>query len=208
MHYSKLRAKARASLKGNWLIAIGLFVVSILLGSGPDIIIRPDEYDFSWKDAAVIALSVLLIPVTLGLIWAWVDLSRGRKIGFAHLLEPYKTMFGKSILVSLLQGLFLFLWFLLLVIPGIIKSFSYMMTYYILRDEPELSPLQAITKSRRMMDGHKGEAFVLGLSFIGWILLGIVTLFIGFLWIIPYIGVTYAHFYNTIREKYEEKSTF
>ncbi|MET1030441.1 DUF975 family protein [Domibacillus tundrae] len=208
MYYSKLRSKARASLKGNWLIAVGLFVVSLLLFGAPDFILNPDEYDFSWKDVVIVALSILLMPISLGLIWAWVDLSRGKKIGFGHLLEPYKTMFGKSILVSLLQGILLFLWFLLLVIPGIIKSFSYMMTYYILRDEPELSPLQAITKSRKMMDGHKGEAFVLGLSFIGWILLGIVTIGIGFLWIAPYMSVTYAHFYNTIRAEHEEKSTF
>ncbi|OES44996.1 DUF975 family protein [Domibacillus iocasae] len=208
MYYSKLRAQARASLKGNWLIAVGLFAVSMLLLGGPDFLLNPDEYDYSWKDTVILAISILLIPMTLGLTWAWVDLSRGRKIGFTQLLEPYKIMFGKSILVSILQGLFLFFWFLLLIIPGIIKSFSYMMTYYILRDEPELSPLQAITKSRRMMDGHKGEAFVLGLSFIGWILLGIVTLGIGFLWIAPYISVTYAHFYNTLRAEYEEKNVF
>ncbi|WP_046174485.1 DUF975 family protein [Domibacillus indicus] len=208
MYYSKLRAKARASLKGNWPIAVGLFIVSMLLAGAPEVIINPDEYDFSWKDIAVLAFSILFIPMTIGLVWAWVDLSRGQKIGFAQLIEPYKTMFGKSILVSLLQGLFLFFWFLLLFVPGIVKSFSYMMTYYILRDEPGLSPLQAITKSRRMMKGHKGEAFVLGLSFIGWILLGIVTLFIGFLWIAPYMSVTYAHFYNTIRAEYEENNAF
>lgn len=208
MYYSKLRAKARNSLRGNWLIAIGLFVVATLLFSAPDLVLNPDEYEFTWKDPLILLLSVLFIPVSIGLIWAWVDLSRGKKIGFRHLIEPYKTMFGKSILVAILQGLFLFLWTLLFIVPGIIKSFSYLLTYYILRDEPGLSPLQAITKSRRMMDGHKAEALVLGLSFIGWILLGVVTLFIGFLWIAPYISVTYAHFYNTLRAEYEEKSSF
>jgi uncharacterized membrane protein len=208
MYYSKLRAKARDSLRGNWLIAIGLFVVATLLFSAPDLVLNPDEYEFTWKDPLILVLSVLLLPVSIGLIWAWVDVSRGKKIGFGHLIEPYKTMFGKSILVVILQGLFLFLWTLLFIVPGIIKSFSYLLTYYILRDEPGLSPLQAITKSRQMMDGHKAEALVLGLSFIGWILLGVVTLFIGFLWIAPYISVTYAHFYNTLRAEYEEKSSF
>ncbi|WNS81231.1 DUF975 family protein [Domibacillus sp. DTU_2020_1001157_1_SI_ALB_TIR_016] len=208
MYYSKLRAKARDSLRGNWLIAIGLFVVATLLFSAPDLVLNPDEYEFTWKDPLILLLSVLLLPVSIGLVWAWVDVSRGKKIGFGHLIEPYKTMFGKSILVAILQGLFLFLWTLLFIVPGIIKSFSYLLTYYILRDEPGLSPLQAITKSRRMMDGHKAEALVLGLSFIGWILLGVVTLFIGFLWIAPYMSVTYAHFYNTLRAEYEEKSSF
>ncbi|MEM1502877.1 DUF975 family protein [Domibacillus sp. 8LH] len=208
MYYSKLRAKARDSLRGNWLIAIGLFVVATLLFSAPDLVLNPDEYEFTWKDPLILLFSVLLLPISIGLVWAWVDLSRGKKIGFGHLIEPYKTMFGKSILVVILQGLFLFLWTLLFIVPGIIKSFSYMLTYYILRDEPGLSPLQAITKSRRMMDGHKAEALVLGLSFIGWILLGVVTLFIGFLWIAPYMSVTYAHFYNTLRAEYEEKNSF
>ncbi|WP_309089089.1 DUF975 family protein [Domibacillus sp.] len=207
MYYSKLRAKARDSLRGNWLIAIGLFVVATLLFSAPDLVLNPDEYEFTWKDLLILLFSVLLLPVSIGLVWAWVDLSRGKKIGFGHLIEPYKTMFGKSILVVILQGLFLFLWTLLFIVPGIIKSFSYLLTYYILRDEPGLSPLQAITKSRRMMDGHKAEALVLGLSFIGWILLGVVTLFIGFLWIAPYMSVTYAHFYDTLRAEYEEKNS-
>lgn len=205
MYYSKLREKARESLRGNWLIAIGLFVVSILVASGPDVIIQPEEYEFTWKDPIIFVLSILILPMSVGLVWAWVDLSRDKQVSFGHLIEPYKTMFGKSILTALIQGLLLFFWFLLLIVPGIIKSFSYMMTYYILRDDPDLSPLQVITKSRRMMDGHKGEAFVLGLSFIGWILLGIVTIGIGFIWIAPYMSVTYAHFYNTIRAEYEEK---
>jgi len=208
MYYSNLRAKARQSLHGNWLMAVGLFIVGFLLLNAPEFVLNPDQYEFTWKDPIVLVLTVLLLPITIGLVWAWIDLSRGKRISFEHLMEPYKTMFGKSILVAVLQGLFLFLWTLLFIVPGIIKSFSYMLTYHILRDEPELSPLQAITKSRRMMNGHKAEALVLGLSFIGWILLGVVTLFIGFLWIAPYMSVTYAHFYNMLRTEYEEKRAF
>jgi uncharacterized membrane protein len=207
MYYSTLRAKARESLKGNWLIAIGLFVVSTLIFGLPDFLLNwntnPDEYSF--RDVLSLLFSLLLMPMTIGLIWAWVDLSRGEKVGFGHLATPYQTMFAKSMFVSLLQGLFLMLWTLLLIIPGIIKTFSYLLTFYILRDRPELTPLQVITESRKMMDGHKWEAFILGLTFIGWILLGIVTLGIGFLWIVPYISVTFAHFYNAIREEHEEK---
>ncbi|OLN24109.1 hypothetical protein BTO30_01465 [Domibacillus antri] len=209
MNYSQLREKARASLKGSWLTAITLFVVSTLVFSLPDYLINfntnPD--DFTVRDVISLLISLLLLPMTIGLIWAWVDLSRGKRIGFNHLIEPYQKIFIKSIVVSLLQGLFIFLWSLLLIVPGIIKSFSYMMTFYILRDRPELSPLQAITESRKMMDGHKGEAFVLGLSFIGWLLLGLVTVGIALLWVVPYISVAFAHFYNTIRADYEEKQT-
>ncbi|OKL37645.1 DUF975 family protein [Domibacillus mangrovi] len=205
MYYSKLRAKARESLKGNWLIAIGLFVLTTIIFTLPDFIFNPNEYDFSWRDVAVILTTWLLTPITVGLTWAWIDMSRGKSISFGHLVHPFQTIFAKTIFVSFLQGLFLLLWTLLFIVPGIIKSFSYMMTFYILRDRPELSPLEVITESRKMMNGHKGEAFVLGLTFIGWLLLGVVTLGIGFLWIVPYISVTFAHFYDTIREEYEAK---
>jgi len=85
-----------------------------------------------------------------------------------------------------------------------------MLTYYILRDEPSIGVLEAITRSRQMMDGHKMEAFLLILSFIGWFFLGLITIGIGFLWIIPYVSVTLAKFYDRIRgeEAPVEQSTF
>ena len=94
---------------------------------------------------------------------------------------------------------------LLFIIPGIIKSFSYAMTYFIINDHPEYSINQAITESRRMMDGHKMEYFILCLSFIGWFILSCITLGIGFLWLIPYFYTTSAAFYEEIAEEYYEK---
>ena len=99
---------------------------------------------------------------------------------------------SKIILLYLLVNLYLFLWTLLFIIPGIIKSFSYAMTYFIINDHPEYSLNQAITESRRMMDGHKMEYFILCLSFIGWFILSCITLGIGFLWLIPYFYTTSA----------------
>ncbi|MCU5506971.1 hypothetical protein COA05_17815, partial [Bacillus thuringiensis] len=102
-------------------------------------------------------------------------------------------------------NIYIFLWFLLFIIPGIIKSFSYAMTYFIINDHPEYSINQAITESRRMMDGHKMEYFILCLSFIGWFILSCITLGIGFLWLIPYFYTTSAAFYEEIAEEYYEK---
>ena len=99
------------------------------------------------------------------------------------------------------MGVFLVLWTLLFIVPGIIKGFSYSLTPYILRDQPELSALESITESRRLMDGHKMEAFMLFLSFFGWFLVGILTLGIGFFFIGPYFSTTYATFYDSIRDK-------
>ena len=112
---------------------------------------------------------------------------------------------SKIILLYLLVNLYLFLWTLLFIIPGIIKSFSYAMTYFIINDHPEYSLNQAITESRRMMDGHKMEYFILCLSFIGWFILSCITLGIGFLWLIPYFYTTSAAFTKRLQKNIMRK---
>jgi len=104
----------------------------------------------------------------------------------------------------LLMVLYVLLWTLLLIVPGIIKALSCSMTTFILVDDPELSAAQAIRKSMKMMDGHKMELFLLCLSFVGWIFLGLVTLGLGFFAIAPYMEMTMAEFYLNLREEYTE----
>jgi uncharacterized membrane protein len=117
-----------------------------------------------------------------------------------------KTLF-KIIGASLLQGLFLFLWSLLLIIPGIIKSLSYSQTFFLLRDHSEYTMFEAITESRKMMNGYKWKYFLLGLSFIGWGILCLFTLGIGFLWLVPYVSTAMATFYNQIVFSQDENDT-
>lgn len=102
----------------------------------------------------------------------------------------------------LLVGIFISLWSLLLVIPGIIKAFSYSMTPYILEENPELSANEAIDRSRAMMRGHKFDLFWLYLSFIGWAILCLFTAGIGFLWLAPYVTTTQAAFYEEVKADY------
>lgn len=96
----------------------------------------------------------------------------------------------------------IFLWSLLLIIPGVIKSFSYAMTPFILEDNPELSGVEAIHRSRMMMKGHKFDLFWLWLSFIGWFLLSILTCGIGLLWLVPYMETAQAAFYEEVKADY------
>ena len=102
-----------------------------------------------------------------------------------------------------LTGLFIFLWSMLFVIPGIIKTFSYAMTPYILEEHPELTANEAIDHSRAMMKGHKFDLFWLYLSFIGWAILCIPTLGIGLLWLVPYMQTAQASFYEDVKADYE-----
>ena len=97
------------------------------------------------------------------------------------------------------------LWTLCLIVPGIIKSFSYALTPFILNERPELSADEAIELSMKMMDGHKMDMFLLYLSFIGWYLLALLTCCIGFLWLMPYIYTTQAAFYEDVKAEYESR---
>ena len=98
--------------------------------------------------------------------------------------------------------LFIGLWTLLLIIPGIIKYFSYAMTPFILKDYPELSANKAIDLSRAMMKDRKFDLFYLILSFIGWYLLAILTFGIGFFWLVPYVQTSMASFYADVKGDY------
>lgn len=100
-----------------------------------------------------------------------------------------------------LKHLYIFLWSLLLIIPGIIKAYSYRMVPYILTDNPNMDANEAITLSRKMMNGEKWNTFVLDLSFIGWYLLGVLACGIGTLFVAPYHESTNAQLYLVLRDK-------
>ena len=110
--------------------------------------------------------------------------------------------YGRVVKTMLITDIFLILWTLLFIIPGLIKSYSYRMVPYILAQEPEISGRDAINRSREMMDGHKWNTFVLDLSFILWILLTIVTLgIVGVFYVNPYYYATNAELYYTLSGK-------
>lgn len=116
------------------------------------------------------------------------------------LFAPFKQ-YARTVGAVLLVFVYTLLWTLLLVIPGIIKAYSYSMTFYILRENPEMTAGDAITASQKMMDGHKMDLFLLSLSFIGWAILASITFGIGYLWLIPYIYTAYAAFYETLKKE-------
>lgn len=196
----ELKLSARESLNGRWVFMALMFLLFLIIQGIPATFSSDPNEDFQFIDLIGFVLNILFLPLAIG--WAWLALSVARKeeAKIVDLFEPYK-FFLKAVGLSLVQGILLGLWFLLLIVPGIIKSFSYMLTYYILRDEPSIGIMDAITRSRQMMDGHKMEAFMLVLSFIGWFLLGLITIGIAFLWVGPYFSVTLAKFYDRIRGK-------
>lgn len=115
-------------------------------------------------------------------------------------LFAYFADWKRLAIANLLRTLYVFLWTLLLVIPGIIASYSYAMTDYILAEEPHLSASEAIERSKTLMEGNRWRLFCLHLSFIGWDILCVFTFGIGYLWLTPYKRVAIADFYREISD--------
>lgn len=191
---SDLKNEAIAALDGKWgMAAILTFVYLIIAGCLSSI---------PWIGALVSLL--ISWPLAYGYTIIFYDLLRERKnIEIACLFDGFKD-FGRIWGTGILVTIYTMLWTLLLVIPGIIKGYSYAMTPYLLKDEPELKYNAAIEKSMRMMNGHKMKLFLLDLSFIGWALLCILTLGIGFLFLNPYVVSAKAAFYEDLKAELKD----
>lgn len=144
----------------------------------------------------------LLLPLQVGFINAFRKLLvklDTNIIGNTFDFSNYWRKVGGMVWMSLLT----FFWSLLFIIPGIVKAFSYAMTPFILDEYPELTPVEAIHRSRMMMKGHKFDLFWLYLSFIGWAILCLFTCGIGFLWLAPYVQTAEAAFYEEVKAEYD-----
>lgn len=147
---------------------------------------------------------VLTGPLTFGFNKYAVKAVRKEERNTGDLFGGFSSNFGKYIGLFVLQMVYLCLWTLLFFIPGIIKSYSYAMSFYLMIDNPELGAKEAITKSRKLMNGHKWELFVLELSFIGWILLSILTFgILAIFFVGPWMNLAKAKFYDSIKEQPE-----
>ncbi len=141
-------------------------------------------------------LNMVMGIVSAGFIIFLLNIIRNAGACIGNLLDGF-GFFLRIIILNVLEAVFIFLWSLLLIVPGIIATYRYSQAIYILIDHPELSPLDCIRESSRMMSGHKGELFVLDLSFIGWLILASLPV-VGYLvslWTTPYIGMTHALYY-------------
>ena len=185
---SVLMSDAKASLSGKWGLAIGVSVLYAILSSGI-------------QSVKVIGWIVSLIiggPLMYGLQLFMLTLSRNEDAHLALLFEGFK-LFEKTLKLYLWMMLKVLLWTLLLIVPGIIKALAYSQAFYLFIEDNSLSAKEALEKSEQMMEGHKMRLFLLGLRFFGLALLCILTLGIGFLWLMPYMQVTLAKFYDDLK---------
>ncbi len=194
---AELKSMAKQQIKGNIgiLFVIQIIIVAISGAAGAIFGFIPI--------AGSLIVSIIITPAfSLSLMRIYLNLTNAQKPEVKDTFSGFDD-FWSAFKVNFLSTLFTTLWSLLLIIPGIIKSYSYSMSMFILAENKGMSALEAIRRSKEMMDGHKMDLFVLWLSFIGWYLLGIITLGIGFIWIAPYIYASTANFYNSIKPQSE-----
>ena len=193
---SEYKDMAFKSLEGNWakaaIATLIVFGILYAVGSSPSFVLDPVP---GMVGQGII--TILLLPLTWGLLVYFLRLIREEDISYGRLFDGF-SQYGRILWAELLKGIYTMLWMLLLFIPGIIKEYSYAMTEFILKDHPEMSGEQAICESMRLMQGHKMQLFLLDLSMIGWAILSLLTAGIGFLFLYPYIYSAHAHFYEDL----------
>ena len=188
-----MKELAKQKLVGNW----GMAIVTMLL-----------VYVINSAASAAFGILELVIsgPISIGLASIFLGFLRGKKSEFEDLFKGFND-FANNFVVGLLVYVFTFLWSLLLIIPGIIASYSYAMTFYIQHDHPEMRETEAITASKNMMKGHKWDLFVLDLSFIGWYLLVALTFGLLILYVGPYHQAARTAFYLDLIGEKEGEAT-
>lgn len=187
--YAELRQSAWDALSEKWgmsaVTTLVYLVIAIVLG----------------MISLYIATLLITLPITWGFTVLFLGVYRdGEDVKVEKLFDGFKD-YGRILGTTLLSYVYIVLWTLLLIIPGIIKGYSYALTPFILKDHPELKFNGAIEESMRLMDGRKMRLFVLDLTFIGWGLLCIITCGIASLWVQPYMYTAHAAFYQEVLEE-------
>lgn len=209
IRFKDIRREGRKSLEGKWnMVVLSTIIYGFLVG-----IIQTSRYSLlidklsygkydvvpSGADIPLIIFVAIVPPLTFGLYSLFLKLVRGEESNVEELFSWFRRI-GKTICFMLLVVIKIFLWSLLFVIPGIIAAYRYSMAHYILIDNPDMPSLEAIAASTEMMKGYKWKLFLLQLSFIGWFLLCILSLGIGFIWLKPYMMASISVFYCRLKD--------
>ena len=144
----------------------------------------------------VVALEIMSYIVSVGFVIFSLHVSRDETAEIGNLFDGFGIFF-RALWLAILQGLFVFLWSLLLFVPGIVAAYRYRQALYLLLDHPEKSAWQCLRESGALMRGHKWELFVLDLSFLGWMLLSAMFAPVT-IWLDPYRAITNANYYNRL----------
>ena len=186
---TQIMSEARASLNGKWPLAIGTFLILLLISMGTALIPLAGQI-----------IGILIAgPLAVGGAYFALNIVRDQVAQTDDLFFSFNNNLSNSILAYLLVVAFALIGFVLLIIPGIIVALALSQTWFILAENPSMDSYDAIMGSKKMMDGYKFKLFKIQLRLLGLGLLCLLTLGIGFLWLIPYQYVVYAKFYEEVK---------
>ena len=229
MNRQELKMIGKQALRANyWLSVLVAFLLTIIGGSSvlsvrfntnPNVTSAPQSVDPQTAKTVLSFLLPVLGIVTVIALLLHIFLFNPLKVGsysffrknvdnenpdLGELSGGFRD-YGHTFITLLLMEVFVFLWSLLLIIPGLMKAYSYRLVPYLLADEPDLTATATLKKSEDMMRGHRWEAFVLDLSFIGWHLLGAITFgLVEVFWTAPYYENTCAALYTDLKQNFQE----
>jgi len=210
----ELKIRAKEILNGNWGVAIVASLIVTLLSTGPTV-------TGMWTYFISMSISIFIAgPLIYGLTYFNINLINNKKGSIIDVFKPFGSQYTQTLIASLLTAFYIFLWALLLVIPGIIKAFSYAMTPYICMNDSNISASEAINESKKMMHGNKLRLFCLYMNFlwiliiwaiIGGLIIGLVNVILGIslayigsllicIYILPYLGVAQTLFFQEVAQ--------
>ena len=191
--------RALANLEGKWgTAAIASLIFFVIYEGVSYAFTMPMGNNMTMSYSTQGLWTLLCLPLSWGFVIYFLNLIRNEDIRYERLFDGYKD-FIRIFLAGFLVLLAVVIGCIFLIVPGIIIGLMFSQTEYILKDDKEISAADAIMKSMKMMEGHKMELFWLMLSFIGWFLLCILTIGIGFLFLAPYFNTTMAHYYEDLK---------
>lgn len=205
---SRTLRRGREALRGRWMTAIA---ACFLAGVAPSLIVLffvSLFYLFQSKLDVIVALYAVFLLTMLvasayiayGLIVFLLKFVRGQRAGVSEVL-PQGGQIWTVLGAGILQAVYTYLWTLLFVVPGIIAMFSYSMTLFVIADNPGIGANEAIARSKAMMRGYKWKLFCMFLVFYLWGILCVLTLGIGYIWLVPYMCVCMAQFYEDLPKR-------
>lgn len=205
---AEIKSRAKEALKGHYWYVFGVsLLISVISGLASSILNLVLRLGGD-SDAAIIICAVLyiavvlfvLIPLSTGMTRFFINFCKGNEPQVNDIAYIYKNGLGNVIRISIIEAVYIILWSMLFIIPGIIKTYQYFMIDYMIAENPQLDRKRAFEITKAAMKGNKWRTFVFGLSFIGWILLCMVTLGIGTLFLTPYINAAYAQYYLELKK--------
>ena len=183
----ELKTQSKEQLRGRWGVIGGIFLLITIIMIGIQYIPYIGILAY-WMiiGSAILTYAIISLKV--------IDRER---VSIEDTFSGFRN-FINALGLLLWQQLWVLLWSLLLIIPGIIKAYSYSMCFYILADHPDIGIREALNESKRITQGYKMDLFILDLSFLGWGILSVLTLGIGFFWLVPYMQVTIGNAYRRL----------